>query len=267
LDLFPFLHKTDSDDVVKRQQHLNNYQRLLELHYDTDSRQVHLFKMLLAQADDLLYDNLKQDMCDVLGSVCLGAIMGNEVMFQYENSKFFDLCGVGGANNIIWNNVISDKNNGSDEDSTHLSPICAAVTTCHRVHFGHLLKELALYFFTLPEPLIRERYIVFLLQSYCHVLTMTLEMLDVNWGRHFGADLTFTKMIVAFYRFMPQAILRAVIAHMELTDPDELENLLSNKPDFVIQSTDKQSPLKYIPLTQERVHFLLSLMNRVHKPV
>ena len=47
-------------------------------------------------------------------------------------------------------------------------------------------------------------------------------------------------MIVAFYRFMPQAILRAVIAHMELTDPDELENLLSNKPDFVIQSTDKQ---------------------------
>ena len=96
--------------------------------------------MLLAQADDLLYDNLKQDMCDVLGSICLGAIMGNEVMFQYENSKFFDLCGVGGANNIIWNNVISDKNNGSDEDSTHLSPICAAVTTCHRVHFGNLLK-------------------------------------------------------------------------------------------------------------------------------
>jgi len=267
LDLFPFLHKTDSDDVMKRQQHLNNYQRLLELHYDTDSRQVHLFKMLMAQADDLLNDNLKQDMCDVLGSICLGPIMANEVMFQYENSKFFDLCGVGGANNIIWNNIISDKGNELDEDSTHLSPICAAITTCHRVHFGHLLKELALYFFTLPESLIRERYIVFLLQSYCHVLTMTLEMLDVNWGRHFGADLTFTKMIVAFYRFIPQAILRAVIAHMELTDPDELEKLLSNKQDFVIQMTDKQSHLKYIPLTHERVHFLLSLMNRVHKPV
>ena len=121
----------------------------------------------------------------------------------------------------------------------HFSAICAAVTTCHRVHFGHLLKELALYFFTLPESLIRERYIVFLLQSYCHVLTMTLEMLDVNWGRHFGADLTFTKMVVAFYRFIPQAILRAVIAHMELTDPDQLEALLLNKQDFVIQIPDK----------------------------
>ena len=56
---------------------------------------------------------------------------------------------------------------------------------------------------------------------------------EIIWWIHY-------KMIVAFYRFMPQAILRAVIAHMELTDPDELENLLSNKPDFVIQSTDKQ---------------------------
>ena len=63
----------------------------------------------------------------------------------------------------------------------------------------NFFQELALYFFTLPEPLIRERYIVFLLQSYCHVLTMTLEMLDVNWGRHFGADLTFTKVWLITY--------------------------------------------------------------------
>ena len=69
---------------------------------------------------------------------------------------------------------------------------------------------------------------------------MTLEMLDVNWGRHFGSDLTFTKMVVAFYRFIPQAILRAVIAHMELTDPDQLEGLLSNKQDYVIQTPEEQ---------------------------
>ena len=69
---------------------------------------------------------------------------------------------------------------------------------------------------------------------------MTLEMLDVNWGRHFGSDLTFTKMVVAFYRFIPQAILRAVTAHMELTDPDQLEGLLSNKQDYVIQTPEEQ---------------------------
>ena len=46
LDLFPFLHKNaDAEDAEKRRQHLNNYERLLEHHYDTDSRQVHLFKV------------------------------------------------------------------------------------------------------------------------------------------------------------------------------------------------------------------------------
>jgi hypothetical protein len=71
-------------------------------------------------------------------------------------------------------------------------------------------------------------------------------------------------MIVAFYRFMPQAILRAVIAHMELTDPDELENLLSNKPDFVIQSTDKQR-LEFIALFHiQFFHYLLSTPTRTH---
>ena len=46
LDLFPFLHKTDSEDnIIRCKEHLNNYQRLLELYYDTDSRQIHLFKV------------------------------------------------------------------------------------------------------------------------------------------------------------------------------------------------------------------------------
>ena len=46
LDLFPFLHKNDSEDnIIRWKEHLNNYQRLLEFYYDTDSRQVHLFKV------------------------------------------------------------------------------------------------------------------------------------------------------------------------------------------------------------------------------
>lgn len=62
-------------------------------------------------------------------------------------------------------------------------------------------------------------------------------------------------------------MLRAVIAHMELTDPTQLEALLSDKVAPVIDVPKSLTPLKYIPLTQERVQFLLSLMNRVHKPV
>lgn len=187
---------------MKRQVHLTNYLRLLSRYFAENSREIQLFKMLLDQSDQLLKADDNQDLlCDNLAGTCLGAVMSHEVMFQYE-SNFFDLCGVGGADNIIWNvnNTASDGDEDDDEDVSSTSPICAAVTTCHRVHFGHLLKELAVYFFTLPEPLIRERYVVFLLQSYCHVLTMTLEMLDVNWGKHF-ADLTFNKMIHIFCKF------------------------------------------------------------------
>jgi hypothetical protein len=276
LDLFPFLHKTASpEEVKKRNGHLEMYSRLLELHFEPESRQRRLFKELYSRSNELLNaDTLKKDMCDVFGGLCLGPAMANEVMFQYE-TDFFDLCGVGGANNIIWHSI-SEEDNGAkkDEDNAEddddvISPICAAVTTCHRVHFGHILRELATYFFTLPEALVRERYIVFMLQSYCHVLTMTLEMLDVDWQRHFG-DLNFNKLTVAFYEHVPQAILQAVIAHMEVTDPDQLEALLSNKKPPVIDSLAAKAPQKhqnYIPLTPKRVHFLLSLLDLVHKSV
>lgn len=285
MDLFPFLHKTkSSEQIAKSEVHLKNYERLLSLYYNSQSRQRRLFKELVqAHKDELFRDNLKQDMCDVLGGLCLGTPTFHEIMFQFE-TNFFDLCGVGGAN-IIWHaiNESEDKaaNGGDDEDDDRVSPICAAVTTCHRVHYGHLLKELANYFFLLPEPLIRERYIVFLLQSYCHVLTMTLEMLDVDWQKHFN-ELSFNKMVVAFYTYVPQAILQSVITHMELTDPDELNSLLANKTVISPSSMSSSGPSsnnssscnsqqihlqKYIPLTPKRVHFLLSLMNPVHKSV
>ena len=102
---------------------------------------------------------------------------------------------------------------------------------------------------------------------------MTLEMLDVDWQKHFG-DLSFNKMVIAFYRHVPRAILQSVIVHMELTDPLELSSLFENKKPPVIltekSNNQQQNSLnlqKYIPLTHKRVQFLLSLMNIVQKSV
>jgi len=255
LDLFPFLHT--KEDVKVRNAHLATYSRLLEAFYEPDSRERRLFGELLANSDELLKDSIKQDMCDPLGGLCLGPVMANEVMFQYETT-FFDLCGVGGASNVIWK---------KDEDDIMASPICAAITTCGKIRFGNYLKELAVYFFSLPEALVRERYIVFMLQSYCHVLTMTLEMLDVDWQKHFGS-LTFIKMVVAFYEHIPQALLRAVVEHMTLTDPAELEALIMTRtPTPAVIEKETTTASSYIPLTSKRVQFLLSLVNLVHKPV
>lgn len=238
---------------------------------DENSRPRRLLRLLQDQADDLLGRNLEEaDLSNVLGSLCLGPVMPTEIMFQYENSSaFFDLCGVGGlTDNIIWRPPpMTDEKTGFNHHPQYDLPICAAVTTCQGVHFGNILQELAVYFFTLPQALIRERYIVFLLQSYCHVLTMTLEMLDVDWQKHFG-PLNFNKMIVEFYQHIPRGLLCSIIQHMERTDPDQLSELLEQGRTLpVIDSSCKMETMRYIPLTQERVDFLLSLLNLVHKPV
>ena len=264
LDLYSFLAKSEQNDERQRiRKHLESYGKILELYYDEDSRQRRLFRCLISESEQLLQDDVQADLCDTLGSLCLGPVMPNEVMFQYE-SNFFDLCGVGGADNIVWDSPIDEGGVGSEDIMT---PICAAVTTCHKVTFGHLLKELALYFFTLPESLIRERYVVFLLQSYCHVLTMTLEMLEVDWQKYFGA-INFNKMVVGFYEHVPRGMLRSIVAHMELTDPNQLASLFEHGKAPVIQDSERSSrSLKYIPLTERRVQFLLSLLNLVHKPI
>ena len=272
LDLFPFLAKTKSqadlqDEREKRRHHLESYAKLLELYFDEQSRERKLFKQLMSSVDELYEDDIKEDLSNTLGSLCLGEIMPTEIKFQYE-STFFDLCGIGGADNIIWGCSSGGIDEGAEAREDLLNPICAAVTTCHRVGFGHLLKELAVYFFTLPESLIRERYIVFLLQSYAHVLTITLEMLDVDWQKYFGA-LNFNRMVVSFYEHIPRAMLRSIVAHMEMTDPQHLLSLLEHGKAPVIEDKTSfgSSRLQYIPLTEKRVQFLLSLLNLVHKPV
>ena len=89
---------------------------------------------------------------------------------------------------------------------------------------------------------------------------MTLEMLDVDWQKHFG-PLNFNKMIVEFYQHIPRGLLRSIIQHMERTDPDQLAELLDQgKTSPVIDSSLKVETMKYIPLTKERVDFLLSLL-------
>jgi hypothetical protein len=89
-------------------------------------------------------------------------------------------------------------------------------------------------------------------------------------------------VVVEFYRQIPQAVLRAIIAHMKLTDPNELDQLLaSDRPmnDWQLEkdklykncpSSDHVGSLqrrKAIPLTPGRIEFLIRLLDRVPKPV
>ena len=129
----------------------------------------------------------------------------------------------------------------------------------------------------LPAAEVRDHYVVHLLQNYCHVLTTTLELLDVDWARHF--QLTFPRFLHRFYEHVPHAILTAILQHMKMTDPEELECLvLQTRVEECCRgcgcccgsehrTCEEAAQNVYIPLTAERIEFLERLMDPVHKPI
>ena len=162
------------------------------------------------------------------------------------------------------------------------SPICAAVSCLRDVHFGPLILEVATLFYILPEPLVRSTYLVFMMQNYCHVLTLTLEMLHFDWPLHFKG-LSFPRILEAFFQVLPTAILTAVEVCMEQTDPRELADLVGDTNKLVnnrvksagtksttTTTTTTEEPKfanECIPLTEASVHFLVRLMDAVKKPI
>ena len=91
-------------------------------------------------------------------------------------------------------------------------------------------------------------------------------------------------MVLDFFRHVPQAILRAIIAHMKLTDPNELDRLVGKQKltedswesERTTRKVKGSSPInmrlplqrkKTAPLTPERIEFLVRLLDPVPKPV
>ena len=54
-----------------------------------------------------------------------------------------------------------------------------------------------------------------MLQSYCHVLTTTLTLLDVDWAAttHF-CNMNFPQFAERFYGAVPQAVLKLSLIHI-----------------------------------------------------
>jgi hypothetical protein len=125
----------------------------------------------------------------------------------------------------------------------------------------------------LPCPELRTHYIIYMLQSYSHVLTTTLELLDVDWVRHF--KMTFPQFLARFYDNVPHGILTAILQHMKMTDPEELDCLVhqtnvhcySRNGSTEHRTAEDAAQNLYIPLTRERIEFLVRLVDPVNRPI
>lgn len=249
--------------VEERERLLMMYERLLKWHYKRRKRshendlrrRIKLLSMLKSRASEILAK--ETDTKSELGGICLGPVLPSEVMFQHETKG--DLISASSSSSLT--ELALEK----DVFATP-HPTCAAVTTCHRVHFGNIVRELSLLFFTLSCANARRDYLIFLLQTYCFVLTSTLEVLNVDWIRHF--HMTFPQFALAFYDNVPQAMLRSVILHMRMTDAKELDRLTMSSGEFQHRKEENAKVTRiYIPLTDDRIEFLVRITDPVYRSV
>ena len=307
LDSVPFLNRPDPDfsSIAERERLLIMYDKLLRWRLRmrpgdkaAGQRRAKLFGLMRSASNDIWRTSARADKRDSLGGLCLGPVVPCELMFQHERTASAATLTAEGTEPAAVTSLFEFCTNPtymngldlmSDEDQRRLRqlrdcpppppppPVCAALPCLARVHFGLVVRELAQAFFVLPAAEVREHYIVYLLQNYCHVLTTTLELLDVDWIRHF--QLSFPRFLLRFYEHVPHGILTAILQHMKMTDPEELECLvLQTQVEECCRgcgcccgsehrTSEDAAQNVYIPLTCDRISFLMSLLDPVRKPV
>ena len=207
---------------------------------------------------------MKENTDSLPNGLCLGKITARALSYQYEDSKASD------DNTDSSTKCNQSKDNDIQKDN---NPVCAAVNEVHLFHFGNIFKELAYLFYILPDPICRSHYLVPLIELYSDVLRQTFEMLDLDWKTVFDG-LNIVKVLHHFFRYISEAIIDTIIVQMKHTNVIELTNICKNltKPsrlkDTVVEgSNDYSIPSKFIPLSIERIQYLIDVLNLIYKPI
>ena len=243
------------------------YEKLLGWYFDNNdkTREMRLFKELRAhyRSSQFIKDGKEFD----LNGLCLGHLTARGINYQYE----YPYTETG--SNKDYENLTDIKNSQANE----AIPVCAAINEVHLFHFGNIFKDLAYMFYSLPNPVCRAHYMVPLLELYSDVLRQTFEMLDFDWKNVFQGFNRF-KILQQFYHHVPHAIIDAIIVQMRYTNMKELEDICSQvaKPvkwkDIVALNADESEeastiPSRFIPLSVERIQYLISLLDLTYKSI
>ena len=259
------LRSSENKNQEEFEECLKMYEQLLNWYYDGDKtvRQV----MLLAELKKQYIDSnrtLKENTDSLPNGLCLGKITARALSYQYEDSKASD------DNTDSSTKCNQIKDNSIQKDN---NPVCAAVNEVHLFHFGNIFKELAYLFYILPDPICRSHYLVPLIELYSDVLRQTFEMLDLDWKTVFDG-LNIVKVLHHFFHYISEAIIDTIIVQMKHTNVIELTNICKNlaKPsrlkDTVVEGSHENSiPSKFIPLSIERIQYLIDVLNLIYKPI
>lgn len=257
------LMREDRSEIDK---YLKMYEKLLKWYFknNDDVRQIKLFDELKARFLDNQPFQTENDFN--LTGLCLGKLTALGINYQHEYP-------------FNETNIIDDLEKFEDitqKETRDSVPVCAAINEVHLFHFGDIFKDLAFMFYSLPNPVCRAHYMVPLLELYCDVLRQTFEMLDLDWKNVFSG-FNRVKIFQNFYNHVPNAIIDAIVVQMKYTNITELENICAAKTNPEMwNDTESGGDLnkqhlptisKFIPLSKERIHFLISLLDLTYKSI
>ena len=248
------------------EQCLDMYEKLLGWYFDNNdkTRQIILFKELRKIFHES--QSMKTDNEFDLNGLCLGQLTAQGIHYQYEYPYTEP------ESNEDFSSLTDMKYSQSNE----AIPVCAAINEVHLFHFGNIFKDLAYMFYSLPNSLCRAHYMVPLLELYSDVLRQTFEMLELDWKTIFQG-FNRVKLLQQFYNYIPRAIIDAIIVQMRYTNIKELEDICTHiaKP-VMWKDTEKSNdgsneastiPSKFIPLSIERIQYLISLLDLTYKSI
>lgn len=153
------------------------------------------------------------------------------------------------------------------ERDPNAPPVSAALVNGKYVTYTRITRDVAVLFFTCADSLVRRFYLIKILETYCDTLGCTLVQLGVNPDSY---GMNYHSVINDFQQHILYGFIVGILISMANTNPEEIEMLLSKTNNHSDKANatnetnnDKGDQTKFIPLTDERIRYLMDLMRDV----
>ena len=153
------------------------------------------------------------------------------------------------------------------ERDPNAMPMSAALVNGKYVTYTRVTRDLAVLFFTSADSLVRRFYLIKVIETYSEALYTALWQLGINPDSY---GMNYHSVINDFQQHVLYGFMLGILIGMANTDPVEIEKMCNpthknnvSKNEDNGEAPDKDSDKSFIPLTEDRIEFLVDLMRDV----
>ena len=152
------------------------------------------------------------------------------------------------------------------ERDPNAMPMSAALVNGKYVTYTRVTRDLAVLFFTSADSLVRRFYLIKVIETYSEALYTALWQLGINPDSY---GMNYHSVINDFQQHVLYGFMLGILIGMANTDPVEIEKMCNPHKNTSTDNAadngeaDKDSDKAFIPLTEDRIEFLIDLMRDV----